>query len=70
MLFKVCKKLITEKYDFELLMIGDGIDHNKYVDMVKELGIENNVKFLGKKKNPFVYCWITDYSNNFDVYFS
>lgn len=60
MLFKVCKKLIDEKYDFDLFMIGDGVDHNKYVDMVKELGIENNIKFLGKKKNPFVYYSIAD----------
>lgn len=60
MLFKVCKKLIDEKYDFDLFMIGDGKDHNYYKDLVKELGIDKNIKFVGKKKNPFVYYKIAD----------
>lgn len=60
MLFKVIKKLVDESFDFELLLIGDGIDHNYYKELVKTLNLENIVKFLGRKKNPFVYYKIAD----------
>lgn len=60
MLFKVLKKLLDEKYDFEVLLIGDGKDHQYYKELVKSLNIDNYVKFLGKKKNPFVYYKVAD----------
>ena len=60
MLFKVIKKLLDDGYDFELLLVGDGKDHEYYKKLVKELKINNNVKFVGKKKNPFVYYKIAD----------
>jgi len=60
MLIKVIEKLKNNHYDFELLMVGDGIDHEYYKNMVKELNLEDCIKFLGKKKNPFIYYKIAD----------
>jgi len=60
MLFNVIKKLLDESYDFELLLIGDGKDHEYYKELCKSLKIDNAVKFLGKKKNPFIYYKIAD----------
>ena len=60
MLFNAIKKLLDESYDFELLLIGDGKDHEYYKKLSKKLNIDNVVKFLGKKKNPFVYYKIAD----------
>lgn len=60
MLFNVIEKLKNENYDFELLLIGDGKDQEHYKNLVKTLNIDNIVKFLGKKKNPFVYYKVAD----------
>lgn len=60
MLLNVSKKLLDNGYDFELLLVGDGKDHEYYKDLVNKLKINDNVKFLGKKKNPFVYYKIAD----------
>jgi len=48
------KKLNDEGYDFEVLFIGDGKDHELYVNKIKELNI-NNIHLLGKKENPYKY---------------
>ena len=53
-------KLLKEGYDFELLLIGDGPDNKMYKDLVKRYKIDKNVKFLGKKLNPFPYYKIAD----------
>ena len=53
-LFKKIKNL-------ELLLIGDGIEKQKLQRKVKELKIENNVKFLGYRKKPFKYIAGADY---------
>lgn len=43
------QKDITKKYpNSKLLIIGDGPDINKYKELSKKLGIENNVIFTGK----------------------
>lgn len=39
----------------KLFLIGDGPDKYKLKNLVKELGIETNVKFLGKKSNPYIW---------------
>lgn len=54
------KKLKEEKYKFKILFIGDGPDHEMYVNNVKKLGLEKTILFLGKKKNPFPYYNISD----------
>jgi len=60
MLINVIKKLIDDRYNFEVLLIGDGPDNNHYKKLVDELNLNNNIKFLGKKKNPFPYYKIAD----------
>lgn len=54
------KRLLDQKYDFELWMVGDGPDNAFYKDLVKKLKIEKNVKFLGKKSNVYPYFKICD----------
>lgn len=49
----VCKaiKLLSDNgiKNVKLLLIGDGVDRKRLQDLVLELGIESNVKFLGKR---------------------
>lgn len=60
MLINVIKKLVSDKYNFEVLLIGDGQDHEYYKKMVKDLKLSDTIKFLGRKKNPFPYYKIAD----------
>lgn len=53
--------LIKEIKKTELWIIGDGKDKDKYQEMVKKEKLENRIKFLGAKKNPFPYMNIADY---------
>ena len=48
------KRLNIEGYKFEVIFIGDGEDHQLYVDKIKELNIKN-IHLLGKKQNPYKY---------------
>lgn len=53
--------LIKEIKKTELWIIGDGKDKEKYQKIVKEEKLENRIKFLGTKKNPYPYMNIADY---------
>lgn len=44
------------KIDEKLVLVGDGPDREKLENLVKELKLENDIMFLGKKSNP--YIWI------------
>ena len=59
-IIEASKKLKEEKYNFKVLFIGDGPDHEMYVDEVQKAGLEDKILFLGKKKNPFPYYNIAD----------
>lgn len=59
-IIEVSKKLKEDKYKFKVLFIGDGPDNNKYKEMVKKYKLEENIIFLGKKKNPYPYFNISD----------
>ena len=48
------KRLNQEGYQFEVLFIGDGEDHNLYVEKIKEYNI-SNIHLLGQKENPYKY---------------
>ncbi|WP_300363921.1 glycosyltransferase [Fusobacterium sp.] len=55
-LIKAFNILIKENNVKEkLFLIGDGPDKLKLEGLVKELGIASNVKFLGKKTNPYIW---------------
>lgn len=53
-IINACDKL-NKDYDFVCLLVGDGDDHGKYIEMVKEKHLDDKVKFLGLKTNPFPY---------------
>lgn len=53
-------RLIKEGYKFQILLLGDGPNHNTYKEMVKKLQLEEYILFLGRKKNPFPYYKIAD----------
>lgn len=59
-IIEASKKLFEDGFDFELLLIGDGPDTQMYKKLVKKYHLENNIKFLGKKSNPFPYYKISD----------
>lgn len=54
-LINACHKLINEGYDFNLWLVGDGVDHNKYIDLVKKLKLNKYVTFFGKQSNVYPY---------------
>lgn len=44
---------------FNFIALGDGPDINKLKLLSKELGLDNNVRFLGYVRNPFKYITIS-----------
>ena len=52
---------LSKELDIELWIIGDGPDRKMYEDYAKELKINNQIKFLGKKENPYPYMLKADY---------
>lgn len=49
------KKLINERRDFHLYLIGDGPERKMLEEQTKALGISNYITFLGAKANPYPY---------------
>lgn len=54
-LIKASKLLSKENDNFEVWMIGDGEDNSKYKELVKKEKLDDKIKFLGMKKNPYPY---------------
>lgn len=54
-------KNLSNKYDINLWLIGDGPDKDKYINIIKENKLDNIVKLLGQKNNPYPYIDIADY---------
>lgn len=48
-LIKALQPVLNDKDDLKLLMTGDGPKKEKLIEMTKELEINNQVKFLGRK---------------------
>lgn len=59
-LIEVAKKLKINGCRFKIIFVGDGPDTDKYKEMVKKYQLEENIDFLGKKKNPYPYFKISD----------
>ena len=53
--------LVKEIENVDLWIIGDGPDRKKYEKEVKDNKLEERVKFMGKKANPFPYIKQADY---------
>jgi glycosyltransferase involved in cell wall biosynthesis len=47
--------IVKSSQPCRLLLIGEGEDRTKLIEMAKELGIEADVEFLGFQENPFKY---------------
>lgn len=54
-LFDVIKKIKKTYNNVELWMVGAGPDHEMYKNYVFENGLEDTIKFLGRKENPYPY---------------
>lgn len=54
-LLRIHKKLIDASYDIKLLIIGEGTAKQELEEYIKENSLENTVKLLGFKSNPYKY---------------
>ena len=65
MMLKVFNNIIKENKKESkkvyLFMIGEGDKTEELKKYVEENGLEENIIFLGKKKNPYPYFLISDY---------
>ncbi len=59
-LIEAASMLKKDGYDFEILLVGDGKDSSLYKEKVKQLNLEKNIIFLGKKQNPYPYFKMAD----------
>lgn len=54
-LLEVHKKLIEEGYNYDLWILGDGVEKEKYMQFIKEHKLEKNTLLLGFQKNPYKF---------------
>lgn len=59
-LIKASENLANKGYQFKLLLIGDGKNHQEYQQLVKEKQLEKYIDFLGSLKNPYPYYKMAD----------
>lgn len=59
-LIRVAKKLISDGFDFELYILGEGEDKIKLEQLIDCNGLENIVRLVGFKKNPYKYISNSD----------
>lgn len=48
-------KLVVQKKNARLVILGEGAERKKIEKLIQELGISENVAFFGLQKNPFKY---------------
>lgn len=54
------KLLKEDNIDFEILFIGEGKDTKFYKELVEKYDLQQQVKFLGLKRNPYPYIKLAD----------
>lgn len=59
-IIEATKMLKEDNLDFEVLFIGEGKDTKLYKKLVEKFGVQNEIKFLGLKKNPYPYMKLAD----------
>ncbi len=59
-IIEAAERLKIDGLPFRVLLVGDGESTDEYKKMVKEKGLQNEVVFLGRKKNPYPYFKISD----------
>ena len=50
-----CQKVFEKVPDTYLYIVGDGPDREKLQEMVRDLKLDNKIKFLGNQINPYKY---------------
>lgn len=59
-LIEAAKRLKEEELKFRILLVGEGTDSNQYKELVDKNQLEDNIVFVGQKKNPYPYIRISD----------
>lgn len=59
-LIEAGEKLKKDGYKFQILLIGDGQDTDKYKEFVNKNNLQKEIIFLGRKQNPYPYFKIAD----------
>ena len=54
-LIKVFARLLNKFEYLRLIIVGDGVERQKLLSLLKDLGIESYVKLTGFKDNPYAY---------------
>ncbi|MCT2563167.1 glycosyltransferase [Chryseobacterium herbae] len=60
-LLDVHKKLIDEGLKHQIIIIGDGFEYEKTQTQLNELGLQETVKMLGFRSNPYPYLKKADF---------
>lgn len=61
-LLKATKALLKEGYDFNLWILGDGIERPTLENYIKENGLTGNVTLFGFCSNPYPYIKAADFA--------
>ncbi len=59
-LLDACKMLKGEGFNFALWLVGDGPEREKLMNQASDLGLDNQVSFLGFRENPYPYMRAAD----------
>ena len=59
-IIEASNRLKKEGYNFKILLVGDGPETDFYKEKVKENELTDEIKFLGRKENPYPYFEIAD----------
>ena len=51
---------LKKNYNFIIYLVGNGTDHEKYQNMVKEKKLEKYIQFVGAQANPYPYYLLAD----------
>ena len=60
-LIRVHKKLIDEKIDHKIYIIGEGPEKEELQELIKKLDVKNSFILIGKKQNPYPYIKKADF---------
>lgn len=59
-IIEACRLLRDDKFEFRVILVGDGQDHNLYMKMIEEYKLQNNVIVVGAKDNPYPYLQLSN----------
>lgn len=59
-LIEAVAELVQENFNVELLLVGDGSERTNLEKLIKEKKVEDRVKLLGFKENPYPYLKSAD----------